>query len=167
MKASKSSLHAKLYEFTYGDNLPSNLCPYFWKLVIATVFFIPACIIQLPYFIIGITTKQSVNEIDVESRWIFGLIIWICAILITVYGYATYEWIRAIRDLREYDQASANVGMVINISLLIFGFSFLLSHIRIGIRSASNPSVTEKHPGIISEFVKAKYNKYCPKIDWE
>jgi hypothetical protein len=25
----------------------------------------------------------------------------------------------------------------------------------------------EKQPSIITEFVKAKYNKYCPKIDWE
>jgi hypothetical protein len=24
----------------------------------------------------------------------------------------------------------------------------------------------EKQPSIITEFVKAKYNKYCPKIDW-
>jgi hypothetical protein len=27
--------------------------------------------------------------------------------------------------------------------------------------------VKEKQPSIIKEFVKAKYNKYCPKIDWK
>jgi hypothetical protein len=25
---------------------------------------------------------------------------------------------------------------------------------------------TEKKPNLVVEFVKAKYNKYCPKIDW-
>jgi len=25
----------------------------------------------------------------------------------------------------------------------------------------------EKKPNIIIEFIKAKYNRYCPKIDWE
>jgi apolipoprotein N-acyltransferase len=24
-----------------------------------------------------------------------------------------------------------------------------------------------KQPSIITEFIKAKYNKYCPKIDWD
>ena len=24
-----------------------------------------------------------------------------------------------------------------------------------------------KQPSIITEFIKAKYNKYCPKIDWK
>ena len=27
--------------------------------------------------------------------------------------------------------------------------------------------VEPKQPSIIVEFVKAKYNKYCPKIDWK
>ena len=26
--------------------------------------------------------------------------------------------------------------------------------------------LTGKRPNIILEFIKAKYNKYCPKIDW-
>jgi hypothetical protein len=25
----------------------------------------------------------------------------------------------------------------------------------------------EKKPNILAEFIKAKYNKYCPKIDWK
>ena len=27
--------------------------------------------------------------------------------------------------------------------------------------------VVENRTNIITEFIKAKYNKYCPKIDWE
>jgi hypothetical protein len=35
-------------------------------------------------------------------------------------------------------------------------------------REFRNP-VKEKKPrvNLVSEFIKAKYNKYCPKIDWE
>jgi phosphatidylglycerophosphatase A len=29
-----------------------------------------------------------------------------------------------------------------------------------------NPEYVEPRPNLVKEFIKAKYHKYCPKIDW-
>jgi len=74
MKLNKNSISAKLFRWFYGTSeLPTNLCPYFWKLVMAYVFVIPLFIISFPYIIID---KNSCNE-SLGHRIGLGFVCWI------------------------------------------------------------------------------------------
>ena len=54
MKLNQNSLSAKLYRWFYKtDTMPTNLCPYFWKLVTAVILSPLFAIYTLPYEIIN------------------------------------------------------------------------------------------------------------------
>ena len=73
MKLNKNSISAKLFRWFYRTSeLPTNLCPYFWKLVMAYVFAIPVFIISLPYVIVD---KDSRNE-SLGNRIGLGIVCW-------------------------------------------------------------------------------------------
>lgn len=69
------------------------------------------------------------------------------------------------------------VGFIGWLATIVFGAIFLfkwtkqkwenrnVKYDEDGYRIWTKPEV--KQPSIITEFVKAKYNKYCPKIDWD
>ena len=65
MKARKKSIHARLYRFTYGSRygLPDSLCPYFWKLVVSLVWFVPNLILQLPVLIYNYFAKEEPDDV--------------------------------------------------------------------------------------------------------
>lgn len=51
MKLNKNKWHAKLYRaFWKTKDMPNNLCNYFWELVFALVFTIPAWQVYIPLF---------------------------------------------------------------------------------------------------------------------
>lgn len=161
MKASRKSLHAWLYKFTYTSDLPKNLCPYFWKLLWAIVVFIPNAIIQLSARIVDLFEKSKYGHDCREFRHDGGFA-WCIGILIGIYIDSTYHWIRAMIRCYSYDQALANTGMVANM-LIFLGLLLILGAMR-----EENSSIKKaKKPSIIGEFIRAKYNKICPKIDWE
>lgn len=166
MKASIKSIHAKLYHFTYWHELPSNLCPYFWKLVWATIIFIPNLIIQIPSLVVMIFNKNHGMYDCSERREVSG-VIYFGLLILFIYVFASIHWFKAMFDFYSYDQVLANVGWIFNFIIAIGVCVWIIKekkpfrkNIKIGIRE-------EKKPSIIIEFIKAKYNKYCPKIDWE
>lgn len=160
MKADRNSLHAKLYEFTYTSDLPSNLCPYFWKLVWATIIFIPNFIIQLPALIINLFRRESYDCSDFRA---LGIITYILLAVVYGYGMATFHWTKAMFNCYSYSSELANWGIGLNAGFIVITLGVLLvNHL---VKPQKNKK--EKKPSIIKEFVKAKYNRYCPKIDWE
>lgn len=173
MKASKNSLHSKLYQFFYNKKvLPNNLCPYFWKLVIATILILPLFIIQLPSRIENLIKKEYRHQWD-HAGWGILLYLLLCSYL--VFSYATFEWIKAMLHCYSYNSNAAMAGCILNlivvtILLCIAGWQ---TGKRMGKRSAeiereqSEKPPVEKKPSIIIEFIKAKYHKYCPTIEWE
>jgi|APGre2960657373_1045057.scaffolds.fasta_scaffold04756_7 hypothetical protein len=166
MKLNQNSLSAKLYRWFYKtDTMPTNLCPYFWRLVTAVILSPLLAIYTLPYEIIN----------DKRSRWdTYGDILgtsftywfFIAAIICMISTLSLFFYIP--------DEDSLFMVMI------VFGFCVWTSLIIVGIiwsihktekyllnENHSKKSDTEKTDNIIVEMVKAKYHKYCPKIDWK
>lgn len=162
MKANKNSLHAKLYEFTYTSDLPINLCPYFWKLVWGTIIFIPNFILQLPALIIILFTKYDDDD-DCGERRNMGGVTYLVLMLLFLYLVPTINWIKALFNCYSYAQDLAIIGGGFNsIIFIVSAFFFIKYHLR-----KRQRRIEKNRPNIVVEFVKAKYGKYCPKIDWE
>lgn len=162
MKANKNSLHAKLYRFTYVSELSKSLCPYFWKLVFAFIVFIPNFIIQIPALIMDFCQKNSSS--DANERRGTGTILYILTIALIYYIGATYNWIKAMFHCYSYTQNLANGGWFVNLVILLVLIGYGISALKDKLKEKKyNKPVKES---IVKEFVKAKLNNYCPKIEW-
>ena len=166
MKLNKNSISAKLFRWFYGTTeLPTNLCPYFWKLVMAYVFAIPLFIIPLPYVIIN---KDTCNESPGNRIWM-GIICWfILFSLITALTPIMLFWYTPVKDsflefLIIYGFFELAAGLFIGI---IWFIHYLGEKIKERKWESRNLPKKEKRSNIIVEMVKATYYKYCPKIDW-
>ena len=162
MKLNKNSISAKLFRWFYGTSeLPTNLCPYFWKLVMAYVFAIPLFIISLPYVIID---KDSCNE-SLGSRIGLGFVCWVILfLLITALTPIMLFWHTPVKD--SLLETLIEIGVFTWITGLIIGIMWFIHHLGEKIKERRNLPKEEKRSNIIVEMVKATYYKYCPKIDW-
>lgn len=169
MKVYENSLHAKLYKFTYSSNLPTNLCPYFWKLVFGFLVFIPNFLLQLPALIYNLFKREY--DDDCGDNRSTGFAFWIVVLILYLYGRITYNMILAFMNYNPYDLKWASAGMVINIAIIVIAMWFvskkLYENYKYKKTVAKGGVYAEDEPSIIEEFIKAKYNKYCPKLEWK
>lgn len=167
MKLNLKSFHVWLYKITYTTNnydkrLPTNLCPYFWKLVFAFIVFIPNIILQIPIHIFDLFSYNKFDNRIGEYR-IFGLITYVGIGFVLGYIYTIIQWFKMMFNAYSYDYRLAIVGYIVtSILAIIFIVIGILEYYE-----NKEYVYKEKKPSIIKEFIKAKYNKYCPKIDWE
>lgn len=165
MKANKNSIHANLYQFTFNSELPGNLCPYFWKLVWATIIFIPNFIIQIPSRIQNLFEGEGRDAVDHRAC---GTIIYLGLLFLATYIYSTYQWGKAMLDCYSYNSQFANTGIALNSIIIAVFLICLIRRIIKGMKKEhEGVEKKEKQPSVVIEFIKAKYNKYCPKIDWD
>lgn len=151
MTLNQNSIHAKLYkEFYSTEVLPDNLCPFFWKLLMAW-----AC--SPFYFIFGLPIKRD---------WIWGRIVkWISLVLLIIialgcavfFFYANYHLARYWLNCYSYNNDLAFMGGLYD---AWFSGIFLYNYIK-------GKLYKKKRQYIVAEFIKAKYGKYCPQINWE
>jgi len=162
MKLNKNSISAKLFRWFYRTSeLPTNLCPYFWKLVMAYVFAIPVFIISLPYAIID---KDSCNE-SLGNRIGKGLVCWFgLFLLITALTPIILFWYTPVKD--SFLEILIIWGLLTWVIGLIIGVMWFIHHLGEKIKERRNLPKEEKRSNIVVEMVKATYYKYCPKIDW-
>lgn len=180
MKLNHNSISARLYRWFYlTDNMPTNLCPYFWKLVLMYVLIIPAALLYMP----GHIMKSHTTEM--AERAAVGLVGWVltfaafCAIFPITYFF--YGWFPE----KTFALAFQQVGILVWCVLLLLGgaYGWIELHTRRQHRKymkrlefiwdadgnfVKNPNYEpyEKKPNIIIEFIKASYHKYCPRIEW-
>lgn len=169
MNLSEKSWHAKLYYLTFGENkyLPNNLCPYFWKLVLCCILFIPLSLWFILLFVVyfalnvGDSGDRNVKEDGyLSEQFIFATMINIAAFLIFS---MVYMWFIPFTDKVHFFQVFGIIGYLI---LLVIAFMIVRSY-WLSRRQHKRPTeYKEPKPNILIEFVKAKYNRYCPKIDW-
>lgn len=164
MKLNKNSISAKLFRWFYRTSeLPTNLCPYFWKLVMAYVFAIPVFIISLPYAII-IIDKDSCNESLGNRIWV-GIFCWfILLLLIAALSLIMLFWYTPVKG--SFLEILIEIGIFTWLTGLIIGVMWFIHHLGEKIKERRNLPKKEKRSNIIVEMVKATYYKYCPKIDW-
>lgn len=165
MNLNQNSIHARLYRFFYDtEKMPANLCPYFWKLVLCVVWLIPYCIFTLPYYI----TVRLTN--DPEMRWaerqLMGIVIYMMLVLAGVIIVAQYHIFAYWLGAYSYNRNLATFG---GICWVFVGTILLIRLIRYVIRSLNDKphKRTEPRQYIVVEFIRSKYNKYCPQIKWK
>lgn len=173
MNLNRNNFSAKLYRWFYNvvkEKMPSNLCPYFWKLLTAYVFSIPLIIITLP-FEIFFGKFGKYNESIGERLWV-SFVIWVICFFAS-------SALTSVSVLFGYwPEENTFIIHIIHVGLLVWGLAVcvgLLIPITYIIKKIREPKPKttvddilpkEKKPNIVVEFVKAKYNRYCPKIDW-
>ena len=184
MKINTSSVSTQLYMWFYGISerkLPTNLCPYFWKLVLMSLLIIPYSIFCLPVVIMELVMKILNKEEPRNETWervgyslvIYLVLIGLSSLVISI----TLFW-------NTYSYKTNPIMYNLSITgTLLWGLSILIGsyHVLRGIGEwisnlFSNKNVKYDEGGyriyrepkvnIVKEFVKAKYHKYCPKIEW-
>lgn len=154
-----------MYNFTYSSDLPDNLCPYFWKLVLAVIVFIPNFILQLPVLICSLFTKNVVD--NPKEQRISGTLIYVCLLFLWGYILSTIHMVKAIFNCYSYNSKVVEIGFILNGVIIFICLVILVMNLREKIQDRKSISENEPSSNIIIEFAKAKYYKYCPKIDWE
>ena len=181
MKLDLNSVNAKLYRWFYAtQSMPQSLCPYFWKLLIAWTFCVPYAIITAPIR----------NKLFNSSEWDNGaqmiglsLMLWsVIGVIISMVYSITSLW--GYYPEKSFLGTIQRIGVVTFFTLCVIGllvviillFKYFIEKKRDKRRrmiwSTSeedyilNPDYRGDTPNLLLEFIKAKYNKYCPKIDW-
>ncbi len=183
MELNRNSISARVYRNFYDtSNMPESLCPYFWKLVAAwplTILFLP---LLVPFWISNKFTdaKDYNGRMPFPAQVFIGLFAYAALYLIFCVGVTISSfWLTYNKDSSWYGRYLVGwVGIVSTIiCLIIYGIMEWKKHLRIkkierhydaeGNYIHYGEEETPEKPGIIVEFIKAKYNKYCPKIDWK
>ena len=176
-----NSLNAKLYCWFYGKptyELPNNLCPYFWKLVLAWTLLIPYSLFCTLYILTHeiFDDKYENGDHKTGERMSVSLLmngilfILFLMINVVVWFFVDYDPKSIFTDLLGPGAMLWTVAICFGV---YYGIKALVEYIKESrIPRDENgyriyPEYKEKKPNLIVEFVKAKYGKYCPKIDWE
>jgi len=176
MKLNANSLNAKLYCWFYGERrhrLPNNLCPYFWKLVLAWILVVPYALFTIPVVLSELFSKSYENgDMKTLSRVGISLVIYVGLFILLCMGTAVATLFTTFAKGTFFGEIwfGGVLFWVIGICVGVYhGIKALGEYII----ESSIPRdehgyriYTEKKPNLVVEFVKAKYNKYCPKIDW-
>lgn len=164
VKFRESSWHAQFYLW-FNDYLPSNFCPYFWKILFYLLTF-PICWAgafvkknwQLGFFctiliyvllcaaeifglmiLVGDPNNLNLNEVS----WLHVIFaIPALAILILVGLFIIF------------------IGVAV-LQLILYMFQLIYSKIK------SEKSLAKKEPSLIRVKWDSFYHKYCPKITWK
>ena len=164
MELNKNSNIAKLYRWFYkvdSWNMPKSLCPYFWKLVIMWMLILPVTIMYLPVIIGSIFNKFKFHSKD--DRGFISFIAYLAifvgtSILISI----SIIWNNQIMNKESLLGLYQLIGLTL-LGILIVGFiTYYLTTIKF---TSNKPK--EKKPSIIKEYIKGRYNKYCPTINWK
>lgn len=189
MKANKNGVNARLYRWFYmKKDMPNTLCPYFWKLVIMWIFILPVSILCLPMTISNkITGDSDSQKIDewfpriIANLLLYGIFYFAIAMVFSI-SYFVWGIFPEKTFYRSFQLAGFMGWGVSIIAGIALGITYVITKTREKkARRARqyiwdengdyvlNPEYVEyePRPNIIIEFIKAKYNKYCPKIDWE
>ena len=163
MELNHNSISARLYRWFYGtDNMPNSLCTYFWKWLFMWITVIPLGIFSLPSLIIE-PTKNNDYHIGVRafmSCLVYFAIYLLFSLLISV---SLFWW---VGEPESFAANSQFLGAVLWAMLLICGLRWLILYIRdVVFYSSTNNS--DKSNNVVSEFVKAKVNKVCPRLIWK
>ena len=177
MKLNSNSISSKLYRWFYGTNdLPNNLCPYFWKLVLSWLVLIPYSLFCLPVILHELfdktyqVTHNSTGKRIGFSSLVYALLFFIGCMLSSI------GWFFIQPEKDSFYGFMGTLGFCLWVCAIVIGviegfkaykewdYSRKIKYDEYGRRIWNQPK--EEKTYLVVEFAKAKYNKYCPKIDW-
>lgn len=170
MNLNYNSISAKVYRLFYNTHrMPESLCPYFWKLVVAypiTILLLP---LLLPTWIVTRISGDDTEDTPLGALAVMGAVIYLFIFLLICIGvFISSYWITYYVKTTMFSMYLT--GMSSSIILGSFGVGFLIKYLikrRRYSRKYNNEDVYPDNKNVVVEFVKAKYNKYCPKIHWD
>lgn len=168
MELKLNSWHVWLWNYTYSENVPNNLCPLFWKLVIAILLFIPNVIFRIPTNIYNACQKHDWNLIE-EGRTGMGILGYVFTGAIGFTIWLKYNYILWLFNAYSYDSLAATFGgMFIYIAIFLIIRYFWLEH-NTGnkIENVADTIKEKASNNIVINYTKAWYNNHCPKINWK
>ena len=150
--------------------MPTNLCSYFWKLVNAVILSPLFAICTLPYEIIDYKLRRrDTYNVMLGTSIVYWALIAAIICTISPLGFFFY-----MPDKDSLLWVMMSLGLCVWASIIIVGIGWGISWSIIRTKEyltkeylQSKKSDNEKTDNIIVEMVKAKYHKYCPKIDWK
>lgn len=178
MKLNQNSVSAKLYKWFYAvseyQGLPNNLCPYFWCMVLMYLTFIPYVLFSIPVVVYDLFDKQYRNG-DRKTGERLGISVGVYIALFAISALISAIVALFIKvDKGSWFEFLVAGGVLIWVGLIVIGIIEGVKHLRE--YTTTNDSyydeqqdkwvVKKTKVNMTSEFIKAKYNKYCPKIDW-
>lgn len=173
MELNYNSLSAKVYRNFYEKSrMPESLCPYFWKLVVAwplTILFSP---LLIPFWIVDKLNGGDNESVPFPAQALIGILMYGAVFCVFCLGVTISSiWITYYQGTHWYGCFVA--GFVVIFVALVGSAVFLISKLkdrrreRLYDEEGNYLPSEEPKPNILVEFIKAKYNKYCPKIDWK
>jgi hypothetical protein len=178
MKLNKNSVTSRLYKWFYGvseyQGLPNNLCPYFWRMVLMYLTIIPYTLFSIPVVVYDLFDKGYDNGdrktgerlgvsvgVYIALFAVAALISAILALFIKVEKHTLFEFLVV-------------GGSLFWAALIVIGIIEGVKHLREYTTTNKSYYSEEENKWVYkktkvnmtAEFIKAKYNKYCPKIDW-
>ena len=178
MRLNKNSVSSRLYKWFYGvseyQGLPNNLCPYFWKVVLMYLTIIPYTLISIPVVVYDLFDKQYENgERKTGERLGISAGVYIGVLMITSLITAIVGFFTPI-ETKSFWEFCQILGCMIWLGAIVVGIIQGVKYLReYSTTDKSYYSETENKwvykkttVNLTTEFIKAKYNKYCPKIDW-
>lgn len=161
--------------------MPTNLCPYFWKSVWMYVAIIPYTLITLPMVIIemfGIEKPDSAwQRVGFASLIYFFAFVGWAVVFVPYFGF-TYGWTTDAIPFWDFlfkmGVTMWVLGILIGGAYLVkFIFKMLIYGVEHAVDSIKYSNETDalgrrkRKKNMVVEFIKAKYHKYCPNIEWE
>lgn len=164
MILNKNSITAKLYRWFYGaSNMPNNLCPYFWKVCFMWIVLLPYSIIAIPAIIFR---KQIGKDKGVFDKAFLSGILYL--VLYFIFATIYFGFIFLSGKLSTNPPITEMMGAAIWCIGIMIGIGYLVAFIITWIKSKMARATTSTpQSSLIKEMIKAKYNKYCPQIDWK
>jgi|GEM_PF-2728266 len=173
MKLNHNSTSAQLYRWFYQVyDMPTNLCPYFWKLVFMYIFIIPYSIIVLPAIIMK-------DEGGSDVRFITSILIWAMIFFGFLAIYAPVTWLIWGMSTKGTLMGTLQMGgfIIWAIGLIVLATWGTITYTQRKKNQKyvwseekyeyiENPDYSPSFATIAKEFIKAKYHKYCPQITW-
>lgn len=164
MELKLNSISTRLYLWFYTilpSELPQSLCPYFWKLLWMIFLIIPYTLLGLPahiYYRNENIKWDRTKSLDKLSFGLFGYVglIFLGSILIYFIGFfMSYEPKSILFNFSNLGETiSILLGILSILGLICWGIFYI----------NDNSSINNSIP---ITFIKAKYNKYCPRITFK
>lgn len=160
MELKLNSWYVWLWNYTYETNVPNNLCPLFWKLIVAILLFIPNLILRIPIVIINLFSKSKMEQGDARTG--IGAVIYIGFFVTGFVIDCLYNYSLWLFNAYSYNNAAATIGGCI---LTVTGF-FIIRYY--WLEQDIGEEISEKvSNNIIVNYSKSWYNNHCPKINWK
>ncbi len=177
MKLNEDKLTPTLYKWFYNTEVPTNFCPYFWRVCIMYIAILPVTILGLPPILFFDNPWSKVGDRENNTtRVLFGLLCYMALFflfaLVSVFFTITKTYPKdGFWDItRQLGVSIWFVIIVFSLYVLTCLISNKIKEKRRNKRHTKTNSIElfnyEPKKYLLVEFVKAKYKRYCPKIEW-